>query len=87
MIVCEMCFRDRSIGQLCMKHVSEIGVLIQGYSFVPSPLVDSIVPFLLIRWMGLCPSFPYPSISSLLLPPTILQHVFPLLILRSGWLG
>ena len=47
--VYETCFRDRSIDQLCMKHVSEIGVLIGCISFV--------LPSVPIQWVLLTSFF------------------------------
>ena len=54
----ETCFRDRGIDQLCVKHVSGIGVVILGLFpllfFVP-------LLFLFISLLD-CGSFPYPHL-------------------------
>ena len=73
-----MCFRDRGIDRLCMKHVSLIGVMMQRviFCFPPSSLSDpSSESFLLIS-SGDCGSFPYPQ-------PLVLLLIYPLLTMSS----
>ena len=87
--VYETCFRDMGIDWLCLKHVSEIGVLLELrllYPLCSSPFFSDEVWIFLYKAFLTRVSFPIPH--SLLSPLITLQYnVFSYLFLCPSWSG